>query len=122
MTQSGWLFLALSVAISKARSPLPELLLLLSPEDLMAFITVFGGQEVRFPSPDELSENLTHVMYFYHIEAEGHSWEWVAKRYGLDGNRMRSIKAAHKRWRSWVEAEYGDILQFLRGAERVGRG
>src|SRR4051794_17009923 len=79
-------YIALSLLCSRQNSLIPELLYILSPQQITTFIKVFSGEKLRIPTVDEFSRDLMASLAAYHIVVEGMSWDWFRLKYSLDGN------------------------------------
>ena len=86
-------YIALSVLCSRQSSLIPELLYILSPQQITTFIKVFSGETLRIPTVDEFSRDLMTSLAAYHIVVEGKSWDWFRLKYSLDGNYINSVKS-----------------------------
>src|SRR3954468_2596342 len=84
-------YIALSLLCSRQSSLIPELLYILSPQQITTFIKVFSGETLRIPTVDEFSRDLMASLAAYHIVVEGKSWDWFRLKYSLDGNYMNSV-------------------------------
>src|SRR4051812_49340667 len=91
---SSVVYIALSLLCSRQNSLVPELLYILSPQQITTFIKVFSGETLRIPTVDEFSRDLMASLAAYHILVEGKSWDWFQLNYSLDGNYMNSVKDA----------------------------
>src|SRR5918997_3489949 len=83
-------YIALSILCSRQRSLIPELLYILSPQQITTFIKVFSGETLKSPTVDEFSRDLMTSLAAYHVIVEGKSWDWFKLKYSLDGNYINS--------------------------------
>src|SRR5215212_11856346 len=60
-------YIALSILCSRQSSLIPELLYVLSPQQITTFIKVFSGETLRIPAVDEFSRDLMTSLAVYHI-------------------------------------------------------
>src|SRR3954454_25316438 len=90
---SSVVYIALSVLCSRQKSLIPELLYILSPQQITTFIKVFSGEKLRIPTVDEFSRDLMASLAGFHIVIEGKSWDWFQFKYSLSGNYISSVKS-----------------------------
>src|SRR3569833_2273411 len=95
---SSVVYIALSVLCSRQNSLIPELLYILSPQQITTFIKVFSGETLRIPTVDQFSRDLMASIAVYHIVVEGKSWDWFQLKYSLDGNYINSVKSRLNNW------------------------
>src|SRR3954447_20767928 len=95
---SSVVYIALSILCSRQKSLIPELLYMLSPQQITNFIKVFSGETLRIPTVDEFSRDLMASLAAYHIVVEGKSWDWFQLKYSLDGNYINSVKSRLDNW------------------------
>src|SRR5215217_3753026 len=91
-------YIALSLLCSRQSSLIPELLYILSPQQITTFIKVFSGETLRIPAVDEFSRDLMTSLAVYHIVVEGKSWDWFRLKHSLNGNYMNSVKSRLDQW------------------------
>ena len=109
-----FMYIALSLLSSRYdKSVLPEILFLLSSEQFIDLVKVFGGKSVRFPTPLELSKELLSSVAAYHRKVHGYSWSKIGKIMDLDGRTLRGIKNRVQRWEDWLEEEKMDLPDLL---------
>src|SRR5215211_1983477 len=97
-SNSSVAYIALSLLCSSQNSLIPELLYILSPQQITTFIKVFSGEKLRIPTVDEFSRDLMASLAAYHIVVEGKSWDWFKVKYSLDGNYINSVKSCLDKW------------------------
>jgi hypothetical protein len=112
-------YMALSIlcASQKQNSLIPELLYILSPKQIMNFISVFGGESVYVPTTQEFSRDLMAATCCYHILVENKSWDWVALNYHADGNIIRILKNKVEGWWNNLSPGEKDFITSLRDHE-----
>src|SRR5215212_6974228 len=86
-------YIALSILCSRQNSLIPELLYILSPQQITNFIKVFSGEKLKIPTVDDFNRDLMTSLAAYHIVVEGKSWDWFQLNYSLDGNYINSVKS-----------------------------
>src|SRR5215217_6745202 len=91
-------YIALSLLCSRQKSLIPELLYVLSPQQITTFIKVFSGQKLRIPTVDEFGRDIMASLAAFHIVVEGKSWDWFRLKYSLDGNYINSVKSRLDKW------------------------
>lgn len=112
-------YIALSLLCSNQNSLVPEILYLLNPDQIISFIKIFGGETLRIPTPSEFGRDMTAALACYHVMVEDKSFDWVAMKYDIDGNYMRSIKNRLEVWSNTLTNGERDFLKSLRHHERV---
>jgi len=116
---SSIVYIALSILCSQQNSLVPEILYILSPSQIMDFITVFGGEDLRIPTSQEFTKDLMVALVCYHIRVEKKSWDWVALKYNLDGNHVRSIKVRMENWWQNLAQSERDFIDGLKYHEEA---
>ncbi len=112
-------YIALSLLCCNQNSLVPEILYLLNPDQIINFIKIFGGETLRIPTPSEFGRDMTAALACYHVMVEDKSFDWVAMKYDIDGNYMRSIKNRLEVWSNTLTDGERDFLKSLRLHERV---
>src|SRR5690242_11560397 len=121
---SSVVYIALSVLCSRQSSLIPELLYILSPQQITTFIKVFSGETLRIPTVDQFSRDLMTSLAAYHIVVEGKSWDWFQLKYSLDGNYMNSVKSRMNNWINGLnssEKKFIEKLQAIEAARKESR-
>src|SRR3954452_10306467 len=117
-------YIALSLSCSRQNSLVPELLYILSPQQITTFIKVFSGEKLRIPTVDEFSRDLMASLAAYHIVVEGKSWDWFQLKYSLDGNYINSVKSRLNNWINGLnssEKSFIEKLQVMEVARKESR-
>src|SRR3954463_15557685 len=91
-------YIALSILCSRQSSLIPELLYILSPQQITTFIKVCSGETLRIPTVDEFRRDIMTSLAAYHIVVEGKSRDWFQLNYSLDGNYTNSVKSRLNKW------------------------
>src|ERR687894_2278570 len=110
-------YIALSLLCSRQRSLIPELLYILSPQQITTFIKVFSGQTLRIPTVDEFSRDLMASLAVYHVIVEGKSWDWFKLKYSLDGNYISSVKSRLDNWINGLNDSEKKFIEKLQATE-----
>jgi hypothetical protein len=118
---SSVVYIALSILCSRQKSLIPELLYILSPQQITNFIKVFSGQTLRMPTVDEFNRDLMASLAVYHIVVEGKSWDWFQLKYSLDGNYMNSVKSRLNKWINGLNSSEKSFIEKLRAIEVAGK-
>src|SRR3954454_12030122 len=95
---SSVVYIALSILCSRQSSLIPELLYILSPQQITTFIKAFSGEKLRIPTVDEFGRDIMASLAAFHIVVEGKSWDWFQLKYSLDGNYINSVKSRLDNW------------------------
>src|SRR3954451_746593 len=114
---SSVVYIALSVLCSRQNSLIPELLYILSPQQITTFIKVFSGETLRIPTVDEFSRDLMASLAACHIVGEGKSWDWFQLKYSLDGNYMNSVKSRLDKWINGLNSGEKKFIEKLQAIE-----
>src|SRR3954447_7646941 len=114
---SSVVYIALSILCSRQKSLIPELLYMLSPQQITNFIKVFSGETLRIPTVDEFSRDLMTSLAAYHIVVEGKSWDWFRLKYSLDGNYMNSVKTRLDNWINELNSSEKKFIEKLQAIE-----
>src|SRR3954465_8181920 len=110
-------YIALSVLCSRQSSLVPELLYILSPQQITTFIKVFSGETLRIPTVDQFSRDLMTSLAAYHIVVEGKSWDWFRLKYSLDGNYINSVKSRLNNWINGLNSSEKNFIEKLQAIE-----
>ena len=114
---SSVVYIALSVLCSRQKSLIPELLYILSPQQITTFIKVFSGEKLRIPTVDEFSRDLMASLAAFHIVVEGKSWDWFQLKYSFDGNYMNSVKYRMNNWINGLNSSEKKFIEKLQAIE-----
>src|SRR3954451_14952709 len=114
---SSVVYIALSILCSRQKSLIPELLYILSPQQITTFIKVFSGETLRIPTVDQFSRDLMASLAAYHIVVEGKSWDWFQLAYSLDGNYMNSVKSRLDKWIDGLNSSEKKFIEKLQAIE-----
>src|SRR3954452_18526464 len=110
-------YIALSLLCSRQSSLIPELLYILSPQQITTFIKVFSGEKLRIPTVDEFSRDLMTSLAAYHIVVEVKSWDWFQLNYSLDGNYTNSVKSRLDKWINGLASSEKKFIEKLQAME-----
>src|SRR5215210_3530140 len=110
-------YIALSLLCSRQSSLIPELLYILSPQQITNLIKVFSGEPLRIPTVDEFSRDLMTSLAAYHIVVEGKSWDWFQLNYSLDGNYINSVKSRLNKWINGLNSSEKKFIEKLQAIE-----
>jgi hypothetical protein len=116
---SSLVYMALSILCASQTSLVPEILYLLSPKQIFNFIKAFGGETIRIPTAEEFNKDLMVALVCYHVAVEGKSWDWVALKYNVDGNYIRSLKIRMENWLSKLSPGERDFVLSLKQHENA---
>src|SRR5215210_8998365 len=114
---SSVVYIALSLLCSRQSSLIPELLYILSPQQITNFIKVFSGEKLRIPTVDEFSRDLMASLAAYHIVIEGKPWDWFQLKYSLDGNYTNSVKSRLDNWINGLNSSEKKFIEKLQAME-----
>jgi hypothetical protein len=112
-------YMALSLLCSSQNSLVPEILYILSADQVINFIKVFGGETIKIPTANEFGRDMTTALACYHTIVEEKSWDWFALQYKIDGNYLRSIKNKVTFWWENLSPGEREFIESLRLHERV---
>src|SRR5215213_10298358 len=110
-------YIALSLLCSRQSSLIPELLYILSPQQITTFIKVFSGETLRVPTVDEFNRDLMTSLAAYHIVVEGKSWDWFQLKYSRDGNYINSVKSRLDNWINGLNSSEKKFIEKLQAME-----
>ena len=110
-------YIALSLLCSRQSSLIPELLYILSPQQITTFIKVFSGETLRIPTVDEFSRDLMTSLAAYHVVVEGKPWDWFRLKYSLDGNYINSVKSRLDKWINGLDSREKKFIEKLQAME-----
>jgi hypothetical protein len=112
-------YMALSILCSNQNSLVPEILYILSPKQIIEFIKVFGGETLRVPTPGEFGRDMMASLACYHILVEKRSWDWIALKYNIDGNYLRSMKNRLEDWSKNLSPSELEFVKSLKQYEKA---
>ena len=110
-------YIALSLLCSRQSSLIPELLYILSPQQITTFIKVFSGETLKIPTVDEFSRDLMASLAVYHVIVEGKSWDWFRIKYSRDGNYINSVKSRMNNWINGLNSSEKKFIEKLQAME-----
>src|SRR5919107_488403 len=110
-------YIALSILCSRQSSLIPELLYILSPQQITTFIKVFSGEALRIPTVDQFSRDLMASLAVYHLVVEGKSWDWFQLKYSRDGNYINSVKSRLDNWINGLNSSEKKFIEQLQAIE-----
>ena len=114
---SSVVYIALSVLCSRQSSLIPELLYILSPQQITTFIKVFSGETLRIPTVDHFRRDIMASLAAYHIVVEGKSWDWFRLKYSLNGNYINSVKSRLDKWINGLNSSEKSFIEKLQAIE-----
>src|SRR5215213_1730068 len=114
---SSVVYIALSILCSRQKSLIPELLYILSLQQITTFIKVFSGETLRIPTVDEFNRDLMTSLAAYHIVVEGKSWDWFQLKYSRDGNYINSVKSRLDNWINGLNSSEKKFIEKLQAIE-----
>ena len=102
------LYIALSILHSRGDSGVaPELLYILSAEQLQTFIKVFGGQSIKIPDAGSFRYDLLTAIFAYFYATKGLGKVRFAREFSLQEADMQEIQNRFKLW--WVGVTEDDL-------------
>src|SRR4051794_32466827 len=110
-------YIALSILCSRQSSLIPELLYIISPQQITTFIKVFSGEKLRIPTVDEFRRDIMASLAAFHIVVEGKSWDWFQLNYSLDGNYINSVKSRLNKWINGLDSSEKNFIEKLQDIE-----
>jgi hypothetical protein len=116
---SSIVYMALSVLCMSQDSLVPEILYMLSPEQVINFIRVFGGETLRIPTSEEFNKDLMVALACYHVVVQEKSWDWIALQYNMDGNSVRGLKVRTENWFNKLSPGEQDFVLSLKNHEKA---
>src|SRR3954463_14502140 len=114
---SSVVYIALSILCSRQKSLIPELLYILSPQQITTFIKVFSGETLRIPTVNQFSRDFMASLAAYHFVVEGKSWDWFRLKYSVDGNYMNSVKSRPDNWVNGLNSSEKKFIERLQAIE-----
>jgi hypothetical protein len=91
----------------------------MSPEQIINFVKVFGGETIKVPTPREFSRDLFAALACYHVLVEGKSWDWFELKYKLNGNSVRTLQARLDYWIKGLSPEEMRFIKSLKTHDRA---
>jgi hypothetical protein len=85
-------YIALQILCSRVDSLVPEILYILSPEQITQFVKVFSGETIKVPTIEDFTKDLSSALAAYHVFIQNKTWDWFSIKYGHNGNDMRIIR------------------------------
>lgn len=95
---------------------IPEMMQILTPQQIILMAQVFGGKSIKFPSTKELSVSLKSALYIYYVEIEKRSDEDASVILGASEHEMKTIREYKKQWEDVLKKELGnEFYALIRG-------
>src|SRR5215212_5172727 len=118
---SSVVYIALSLLCSRQNSLIPELLYILSPQQITTFIKAFSGETLRIRTVDEFRRDIMASLAAFHIVVEGKSWDWFQLKYSLDGNYINPVKSRLNNWINGLNSSEKKFIEKLQALEITRR-
>jgi hypothetical protein len=113
-SRSHFFYLALCYFMSKnSASILPESLYIMSPDQILKFIDVYGGSSIRVPSRKELGEDLHVVIALYYKHKLGINWIQIQNKMNLTEVKLAQMKKKVAEFENVLENEIGIQVEKL---------
>lgn len=110
-----FIYLALSMFMSFRRdSILPDVLFIMSHEQLLEFFDMFGGQKIYIPTHKELTQLIQDTLVLYMKECENKTDLVIEEHLGIDGNKMKSINSRINQYKDFVKSNKLIPLEVLK--------
>ena len=96
-------YVAMSVALSNdENSIIPDALTFMTPDQIVTFISVFGGSKVKVPTPAEFSTYLfTSLAVFYRIKFSM-PWKAIQDKLEISDKKMANVKKRVEQYTDWT--------------------
>lgn len=107
-------FVALSYLATRDDLIVPELLYTLDKEEILKLISVFGGEEIKIPSPQELRKALRCSLFSYYRIVQKRKWRWIQEHMDIPQEEMSYYKDEHFKWLTRANQEEVDLLRKLK--------
>ena len=115
-SEADFVYIALSLLASREeKSIIPEVMFLISPQQVIDLIRAFGGRTVKIPTVSDFSKDLTSAIAAYHRKVNEWSWNKIGKMMDLDGRTLNSIQRRVEHWEEWMKQEQMSFPELLRG-------
>lgn len=111
----GLIYLALEMLSKNEKNIIPELLCILSREDLLKFISVYGGETIYIPKPEELRSSLRKSIACYHRLFQNKDWKTIKKAMEMSDKELRETRQYFKKWKDTCSEE---DLQLLKKSQK----
>lgn len=116
LDKSVFLYLAYTVGgMKKKLNPVPELLTILEPDQLLVLSKALGGTLIRFPTLSELTSQLRFAVYLYYTRFEGLKPEEVIKRLDLGKMGRYVLEKMATQWEKYIEETGINLDKVVRG-------
>lgn len=113
------LFIAMSVLSRDKDSIIPELLYTIKQEEMLKFITVFGGKNIYIPDAGEFKTALDSAMAAYLYKIQKKKWHQIVKILDWSDEDLTKIRPKVKAWLgSMSKDEYG-MLNMIKEKNKV---
>ena len=108
------IYIAMSMLSKDKGNVLPELMYALDRKDLMKLITVFGGEKIYVPTPEEFNTYMTSAMAFYYFRCRDVRWPLIKKYLDLDDKQLKKVKKQVLEWSKACSKEEKELLKNLK--------
>jgi hypothetical protein len=103
-----YLFTAISMLMAESRNGVfPEILYLISPDQLRSLCETFGGQTVRIPTLRELGDALKSAAVAHYRRAANATDEQLMELLGINKTDIKVINRRIDAWQRVVEDSIG---------------
>lgn len=86
---------------------IPELLQILTPNQIIVLSQIFGGKNVRFPTAKELSYALKTALFVYETRFNNKNDSLIASEMEISDSELESIKSKANTWQDMIQKECG---------------
>lgn len=118
-----YLFTAISMLMAESRNGVfPEILYLVSPDQLRSICETFGGQTVRIPTLRELGDGLKSAAVAHYRRAMGATDEQLMELLGINKTEIKTINRRIDAWSRVVEDSIGMKPDLLYSGSTKGDG
>lgn len=113
-TNNSLIYLAMSMMSSEKDTILPELLYTISRDDLLKLLTVFGGEYIYIPKPEEFKFYMNCAMAGYYYKCQKRQWDRIQSLLELSDDELDKVRTKVKDWIKSCSKEEIKILEAIK--------
>lgn len=104
------IYVAMSILGRERNSVIPELLYTIDRDHLLKLVTIFGGEKIYIPTPEEFKFSMDCAMAAYYFKSQGQRWYWIQNAMKLTDEELEAVKEKVLDWAKNASREELNIL------------
>ena len=97
------------------KNVLPELIYTLKRPEILKLVSVFGGESIYIPSPEELKFFVNCSLAAYYSKCKNKRWDTIQKILKIEDEELQEIKTKVRNWEKTCSKDEMQILKNFSG-------